>query len=142
MVKYFYLEPEVAGGFGEGSVLDTSVHPPKVVRLHYVFDDWLGDDLVESAPCFIITDRLRDKLQRSDATGYKLDQVAVSKSELYEDLHPNGPPLPKFHWLKITGRAGLDDFGIASDRRLVVSELALRLLQSCQLADCYIEDFP
>ena len=27
IVKYFYLDPEVAGGFGEGSVLDTSVHP-------------------------------------------------------------------------------------------------------------------
>ena len=141
-MKYFLIKPEVAGGFGEDTDVDTSGTFPDVKRLHYVFDDWFGDDLVESFPCYIITDRLKDLLEKSDETGYTLDRVKVSKSELYQDIHPGGPPLPRFHWLKITGRAGIDDFGLSTKHRLVVSERALRLLQSLQLSDCEIEEFP
>ena len=141
-LRYFYLEPEVAGGFGEGSVLDTSVHPPRVERLHYEFDGWLGDDLLTSFPCYIVTDRLKNELQRSELTGYELDRVKVTKSEFFGDMHPDAPPLPRFHWLKITGRAGIDDFGMAKDHRLVVSERALRVLRYGQLSDCEIVEFP
>ncbi|HWX43221.1 MAG TPA: hypothetical protein VN345_18890 [Blastocatellia bacterium] len=141
-MKYFYLEPEVAGGFGEGSVLDTSVHPPRVARLHYEFYGWLGGDLLTSFPSYIVTDRLKDKLQKSDATGYELDRVEVTKSEFFKDMYPKAPPLPRFHWLKITGQAGLDDFGMATNHRLVVSERILRLLQSLNLSDSDIREFP
>ena len=53
------LEPEVAGGFGEQTILDNSTHPPDVKWLHYVLDGWLGDDILESFPCYIVTERLR-----------------------------------------------------------------------------------
>src|SRR5262249_34240570 len=121
----------------------TSVRPPLVKRLHYEFDGWLGDDLLEAFPIFIITDRLKDRLQTLGATGYELDNVKVTKSEFYRAMEPDSPPLPGFHWLKVTGVAGADDFGIAKDRRLVVSERAMRVLRSLNVNHCAsIEDFP
>jgi len=101
-VKYFYLEPEVAGSYGEDTVLDTSVRPERVERSHYEFAGWLGDDLLEFFPVFILTERLKDRLQILGATGYEIDKVKVTKSELYREMEPEAPPLPKFHWLKVT----------------------------------------
>lgn len=37
-MTYYYLEPEVAEGIGHNSVLDVSVHPLVVSKLHYYFD--------------------------------------------------------------------------------------------------------
>ena len=33
MNKFFFIEPEVAGGLGEHTVMNQSTHPPKVSRL-------------------------------------------------------------------------------------------------------------
>ena len=56
-MRYFILEPEIAGGWGERTVADTGIFPPTVTALHYRFDGWRGDELLESFPCFIVTDR-------------------------------------------------------------------------------------
>ena len=40
-MKYYVLEPEVAGGLGENSIVDHSVVPFQVTRLHYEFEGWL-----------------------------------------------------------------------------------------------------
>jgi hypothetical protein len=45
-MKYFYVEPEVAGGLGERTVMDRSTHPPVVKRLHYQLEGWLGDAIL------------------------------------------------------------------------------------------------
>ena len=37
-MSYYYLEPEIAGGLGECTVMDRSVRPPVVKRLHYELD--------------------------------------------------------------------------------------------------------
>src|SRR3954454_10828086 len=63
VVVYFALEPEVAGQLGDTTMLDTSVHPPVIQRLEYRFDGWLGDDLLESFPCFVVTERLANELK-------------------------------------------------------------------------------
>jgi hypothetical protein len=55
---------------------------------------------------------------------------------MYPGQHP-----PKFAWLKITGVAGVDDFGIASDCRLIVSEKALLVLQPHRLDHCEVEEY-
>ncbi|WP_241280098.1 hypothetical protein [Chryseobacterium cucumeris] len=46
---YRFIEPEVAGGLGEQSQLDNSFLPPLIKNLHYEFEGWLGNDLVESS---------------------------------------------------------------------------------------------
>lgn len=54
-MKFYILDPEVAGGLGTQTEIDSSVHPPLVKRLHYELDAWMGDDLVQTFPCYLVT---------------------------------------------------------------------------------------
>jgi len=153
-MKYFYLEPEVAGGIGTGTVMDRRFHPPAVSRLHYEFDTWLGDALLESFPCWITTASAAETIMASGITGVSIGAVKVTTSELFQDLYPNRA-LPKFVWLKVEGTPGRDDFGVAkgfkitgaekpSEARrfcLVVSERALFLLRGLGIAHATISKF-
>jgi hypothetical protein len=136
-MKYYLLQPEVAGGLGSRTNLDRSVHPPRVSRLHYEFEGWLGDDLLESFPCYIITPRVADALAMSALSGFALVNVEVSRSEEFEDFHGD-LQLPAFRWLQITGILDKDDFGFAKEG-LVVSERAHELLSAFKLHQCEIQ---
>jgi hypothetical protein len=139
-MKYYCLAPEVGGGFGEHTLMDSSVRPPRLTRFHYKFDGWLGDDLLETVACFIGTRRLVDRLQSLNPTGLELDRVEISKSDEFKELHPDRA-LPEFAWLKITGEAGRDDFGLSQEHRLVVSERVLSVLNSLTLNNCEVWDY-
>lgn len=134
----FILEPEVAGGWGEGTVADTSVHPPVVHELVYEFAGWLGDDLLESFPCFIVSSRLAGELSRAGLTGYRLAPVAVIKSSQFAELEPT-VALPEFHWLQVTGQPGRADFWLSESHQLVASDTALSVLKHCALNECGVE---
>ncbi len=137
---FWRLEPEVAGGLGDGSVVDASVHPPVVSFLEYRFHGWQGSDLLETFPCFIVTDRLASELQGRRLSGYELGTVRTATSTRFTELYP-GHVLPTFHRLDIVGRAGMDDFGTAVDYSLVVSDEALASLRKFSLAGCDVEPF-
>lgn len=129
MTKYFAVEPEVAGGWGQNTVVTREPGKPTLVhKLHYVFDGWLGDELLESTPCFIVTERLADEIRRARLTGTRFDDVEVTTSDEFRDLHP-GRQLPRFLWLRVEGMPGIDDFGVTAGLSLVVSERVLELLQ-------------
>jgi hypothetical protein len=139
---YFYLEPEVAGGLGEHTVMDTSVHPPVVSKLHYEFEGWLGDDLLESFPCYIVTARLKEGLEQAQATGCTFGDVEVSRSDSFKGIYPDRK-LPEFYWLRTQPQAGAADFGLADDHRLVASERILGLMRAnYRLAQCDVEPYP
>lgn len=139
-MKYFYIEPEVAGGLGKNTVMNRGVHPPVVSKLHYHFDGWLGDQVLESFPCFIASEVVREKLQETRFTGVTFDQVEITVSEQFQELYPNRQ-LPKFVWLKVEGAAGQDDFATAPDGRLVASEQALQLLQELGISHALVTEF-
>lgn len=139
-MTYFVLEPEVAGSLGENTVLDRTAHPPRVTKLHYVFDGWLGDPLLESFPAFIVTSDLKARLQEAGLKGAEFESVEISRSEEFMDRHP-GRALPEFERLLPTGQAGRDDIGAASDGRLVVSERALGVLRSSEVENALVEPF-
>lgn len=128
MTNFFVVEAEVAGGFGERSEIDRSSGKMDVRKLHYKFDGWLGDELLESAPCFIASERLAKEIELGNLTGVSFDVVEVTTSDEFEELYPKRK-LPNFVWLKVTGTPGQEDFGIASGLRLVVSERALDVLK-------------
>jgi hypothetical protein len=136
-MKYYILEPEVAGGLGVNTVMNRSTHPPIITRLHYELDGWLGDELLETFPCYIVTHQLRNKIEKAGFTGLYFDTVEVSISQQFKDLYPNRN-IPDFVWLKIIGRAGIDDFGVSKDNRLVVSESVLGLMN---LKHCSVSEF-
>lgn len=139
-MNHFFFEPEVAGGLGCRTSMDKSVHPPVVYALHYEFDGWLGDVLLETFPAFVITETAGQALLQAGLTGIELDAAEITKSEQFEDLHP-GLTLPTFVWLKPVGIAAVDDFGCAKDGRLVVSERALKALQPLGISHASTELF-
>ena len=138
-MKYYELEPEVAGGFGEGSIVDSSVHPPIVKRLHILFDGWLGDQLLETFPCFVVTRELASEIRKKTLSGYDLDDVEVEKSDQFKDLYGERS-LPDFCWLKVCGEPGNSDFGINDKFTLIVSERALDLIRT-GLKNCDIKNW-
>ncbi|MBI1832500.1 MAG: hypothetical protein HYR84_13745 [Planctomycetes bacterium] len=142
MATFHVLEPEVAGGLGEASVLDHSSQPPTVIHLDYEFMVWLGDDLVEANPCFIVTDRLATALKDFAGTGYTFDDLTVSKDEQFDEVHP-GLVLPRFWRMTIHGKAGVDDAGLRlKDQTLVVSDRLLALLRIFKIDNCLVRKKP
>ncbi|WP_312992700.1 hypothetical protein [Chryseobacterium flavum] len=106
---YKLIEPEVAGGIGEKTEIDNSFFPPLVKHLHYEFNGWLGNDILESFPCYIVTERLRQDIEFEHLTGVSFDNVLITKSETFLELYPQ-KLLPTFFWMKINGEKDKDDF--------------------------------
>jgi hypothetical protein len=121
--------------------MDRSTHPPTVAALHYEFDGWQGDELLEVLAHYIVADPLRAQLEAAAPTGCEFAPARVSTSPLFRELYP-GRRLPKFHWLRVTGRAGHDDFGMSIDHRLVVSSRIWEILKSANVFGCAEEPFP
>lgn len=132
MEDFFLLEPEVSGGLGPNTVIDRSAHPPLVSLLQYCFDGWLGDELLETFPCFIVTETLGTLFTDEGFTGFQIATVDVVVSDRFVQQSVQRA-LPVFVWLQVNGIAGKDDFGVGLDNRLVVSARALALiLPRCQ----------
>lgn len=129
MIEYV-IKPEVAGGLGSLSKIDKSTHPPFVTRLHYEFSGWMGDDIVETFPTFIVTDALFGAIESSRLSGVEFDDVIVTKDRQFEQLFPDvASSLPRWYWLRPVGRTHTSDFSQDDAGRLIVSEKALELLQ-------------
>ncbi len=139
-MRFYIVEPEVAGELGNKTIADRSVHPPKVKKLHYHFSGWLGDALLESFPSFIATETARTAIQDAKLSGVHFDSVETSKSEQFDELYP-GRSLPRFVWLQVVGKPGVDDFGLAADHRLVVSERALNVLKPRGLDHALVDEY-
>ena len=137
---HYVVEPEVAGSLGDSSQIDTSAHPPIVSELEYRFDGWLGDDLLETFPCFIVTERLRDALQQASVTGARFADVTVTTSDTFRELYPDRE-LPRFFWMQVHGQAGIDDIGLGADYRLVISADVLGILKQYTLQQCDVEPY-
>lgn len=129
MSSFFIVEPEVPGGLGPRTQLDRSVHPPLVHLLHFVFDGWLGDHLVTSFPCYLVTSRLARLLTDAGVNGFELADVEVETSEQFNDSD-NTRELPEFKWLRIVGKPNTNDMFISPDYRLSVSQKALSVILS------------
>ena len=134
-----YIEPEVAGGLGRKTIMDTNTYPPIVKTLNYEFNGWLGDDILESFPCFIISERLKKAIKKNNLTGINFDNVIITKSREFIDLYPD-KILPNFQWAKISGKMYFDDFIIGKDYRLIISDRAFQILNSFNLKNASFEN--
>jgi hypothetical protein len=139
-MQYFYVEPEVAGGLGERTRMDRSVHPPIVNRLHYQLEGWSGDAILESFPSFVVTEDAKESLLGIGVTGATFDDVEVTVTDQFKELYL-GRKLPLFAWLKPEGKAGRDDIGATADGRLVLSQRALDTLSGLGISNALVEPF-
>jgi len=134
MATAYTLRPEVAGGFGPQSELDTSKHPPVVNRLHYEFAGWLGDDIVATFPSSIVTEELAQAIAKEGLTGVQFGDVVVTKDPQFERFFPDqAAALPKWRWLRPVGKPHVSDFWQDEKGILYVSERALNLLRRFNL---------
>jgi hypothetical protein len=134
MATAYTLRPEVAGGLGPQSNVDTSKHPPVVSRLNYEFAGWLGDDIVASFPISIVTEALAQAIVDEGLTGVRLDDVMVTKDPQFEQFFPDrAAALPDWRWLRPVGPPNVSDFWQDAKGILFVSERALNLLRRFHL---------
>jgi hypothetical protein len=117
MTKQYILEAEVPGGLGPRTLMERSSHPPRVDSLHFVFDGWLGDQLIESFPCYLVTPDLAEAFARAGVTGFELAEAEVETSEEFKELYP-GRSIPPFKWLRVRGAPGKSDLYITSNNQL------------------------
>jgi hypothetical protein len=140
-MAFHVLYPEVAGGLGAETDLDTSVHPPIVHKLHYEVAGWLGDDLLESFPVFLASPRLITAISDAGLTGTTTRPALVTLLPGTEELID--PAVLDFQWLYVTGEPGQDDLGLDETARLVVSDRALDVMRTQgQLDNCEVEPHP
>lgn len=140
-MRFYKLDPEVAGGWGPNTEFTRTPGQRVIVhKLHYQFDGWLGDELLESSPCYIVTERLADAIRGQNLSGYELKPAEISASAQFRESYPD-KQLPQFVWLGIIGKAGVEDFGVDVDGRLVVSERAFGTLKATQLNNCEVSAF-
>lgn len=132
----YCLEPEVPGRLGKEIIMDVTEHPPIVASLHVVFDGWLGDDLLEIFPIYLVSGKLCKDLEYSDLTGFEIRNCKMEVSEQFRELQPT-TEVPLFKWLYI-GNRNHDDFFLSSDNRLCVSDKAMSYLKQFNLQYCDI----
>jgi hypothetical protein len=151
MAELFLLHPEVAGGWGHSTkVADQSGESdvPNVTQLEYAFEGWLGDELLESFPCFIVTESLAKDLTAAGLSGVAFDEVKVSKTDTFKELYPR-KKFPAFKRLlpkgKVVVKGGKvkswsgDDLSLTEKAELVVSAAALKVLKEHHLEQCEID---
>ena len=144
-MKYFVLEPEVAGGIGKKSkILYENSKIKEVLFLDYEFEGWLGDDILTIHPCFIISESLCDIIKASDLKGYQLQKMVVSFSDFFLEVY-NKNILPNFIRLlpfAINDISLIDkmllDFYLYKNTTLIVSEKALNTLKKLNLSNANI----
>ena len=140
-MRFLRLRPEVAGDWGPNTKFTRILGESLVIHhFHYQFDGWLGDELLESCPCYIVTERLADAIRSKKLSGFRINPVEISTSEQFREFYPDRV-LPPFVWFDITGKAGVDDFGMDQDLRLVVSQRAFDVIKATQLDHCEVSDF-
>lgn len=140
-MRFSFVEPEVAGGWGSNTIADRSTVPVTVKHLHYEFDGWLGDVLLESTPCFIVTDEAEAAIRKAKLSGAGFAAMEASVSDTFRDTHSDRA-LPKFQRLTPLGTPGVDDFALAADLRLVLSEKAIGVLKELGLNHAEFSPYP
>lgn len=154
-MKLYELEPEVAGGFGQNTVVANfdnvreKRERPIVSHLHYEFSGWLGDEILETTPCFIVTISLAETIKKSDLKGCYFEEVEISVTDEFKELYPE-KTLPEFKRIIPKGTAEVnghslvkwsgDDFCLSPNSTLVVSEKALHVLQKHKFKYCDVKE--
>lgn len=152
-MELYFIEPEVSGGHGEqtiyGSVeADANEGISGTIKfLHYEFEGWLGDDLLESTPAFIVSSNLENALKKSEFKDYKLEKCLITKSDVFMELYPN-KEIPSFVRFIPFGTVEVEgenfnnwsghNFCLSPKGELVVTKKALDFLKKFSIKHCDI----
>jgi hypothetical protein len=131
MKTYHIIQPEVIVGLGDKTEFEEKTPPFLTLkRLHINLEDWLGDDLMECHPAYIVTEALKVALEKSDFSGFTFENMEVTKDEYFNDNYHQKKPLSKFYWMKIAGKIDVDDFFIGDAKSLLANEDLITYLKN------------
>ena len=134
----YRLEPQVAGQLGESTELDPSRHPPTVTAVEYVLDSPDADDLIESFPVFLVSERLAARIGAAGLGGFRLEEARVRPSDEY--LAGYGDVAHgQYRWLRIAKPQPGADAWLDDAHRLCVSDRLMEVLRSHRLDRCGVE---
>ena len=116
MMNYKRVLPEILLDLGEKTVFDNLESPVKnIIKFHINIENWLGDDLLWNFPETIVTERLKNDLEKNIFTGFLFDNILITKDVYFDDNYHLDKPLPKFYWMKVNGKENEDDFFIKAN---------------------------
>jgi len=138
---FFKLRPENCGRFGRKTLYGGELTdiPPQIYRFHFEFDRYPNDELLEVNCVFLGTAKLAEQIKALNPKGISFDEVTCTTSHEYREALGE-KELPAFKWFKITGKPGVDHFGISADHQLVVEEPFLVLMKP-KIANCQTSIF-
>jgi hypothetical protein len=134
----YSIDPQVAGELGEGTVMDSSVHPPAVSRVEFILDYPETDDLIQSFPIYLLSDELADRVVQSGLAGIRLEDVDVRPSEEFLAAFGEAPHR-NYRWLQLENSEGADAW-ISDALELCISDRMMRILEEATLSDCIISE--
>lgn len=126
-MRFYTVNPDVPGFLEESH--DEILSKPELPTVHYPFECWPDDDIVQSFPALLVSERLGAALTSTGLTGFELGECISRKGEQFHIPSPGRGELPRYFWLKVNGEAQADDFGISGDLMPVVSERAMQVLR-------------
>ena len=116
----------------------------EVTFLHYEFYGWLGDELLTTHPCFIVTESLMNDIMSNGLEGVEFRDIKISLSDEFVELYGK-IVLPKFVEIKckFVYEEHLDnltsDFYLTKYEDFIVSEKALFVLRHHTFDFCEIK---
>jgi hypothetical protein len=129
---YYKVKPECCGWFGRRTLYagELETCPPTIYRLEYEFRSWPADHLLEVNCQFIATQELINALSALSPKVSGVHYEAVTATNTLEMRRERpGVEMPEYKWMKVTGQAGRDDFFVAKDHHLVISERILAAIE-------------
>ena len=145
-MKYYRLEPEIAGEIGENSKTEYENGKIKqIIFLEYLFSDWLGDDLLSTHPCHIVTENLKNDINANNLTGIQFKKIKKAFSDEFFELN-SSTDIPEFvqivcnNFYEDKNDSTLQDFYVNRYKALIVSERALKVIKKHTLNNCLIEE--
>jgi hypothetical protein len=140
MAKKYQIYPEVAGNIANSEFIDVKARPPLIKKLVYEFDGWPDDDIITSIGIFIVTKKLKERIENENATGAIFDQVHTIVSEQFIQLHGD-KGISIFYWLKVDEYNTKLDFFRSPNHRLIVSLKGFNILNQFQIKNADIEEY-
>ncbi len=127
-MDFIQIVPEKISALGNRTVF-SGADQSQIENLHIQLENWQGGHLMEISSCFVVTRPLAEVLRKSDFTGFEITGLQLNKARCFAGNYSSGISLPAFHWLKVTGKAGKDDFSVdPSNGRLTLSARAFTQL--------------
>ena len=123
---FIEVAPEVAAE--EASVVSKDSVGSDSIVLSVLMVRWLGSELLEMYPHYLVTRRLADALSTSNLSGFQIGECQVSYStEFHGRVLTAFMKPPELAWLRVTGAFLKTDIAISPNKRLILSQRAIAL---------------